>query len=139
MVNALHETKKAQASAAILSDPIFTGNLAFTPDASDIYIVGVLEKFIGAMEKRICFLVDKYRNPIKIVFSTQIVFDGRVIKYFRHMLEGRLFTIYILTIYTCHLQLENVKIRRQKNNIVNFYIYTNMLPLSNILNESQIL
>ena len=89
-------TKKALANYAMLHHPRPNANLALTTDASKVAIGGVLEQRGPSGWEPLAFFSARLRDkqPEWPPFDRELLAAFRAIRHFRHMLEGRVFTLY---------------------------------------------
>lgn len=93
---AFAQVKDSLAETTLLSHPKLGAPLAVTVDASDFAMGGVLQQFIEKGCQPFAFL-SKTLTPAQQKFSAydrELLAIYTAVKYFRHTLEGRHFTIY---------------------------------------------
>ncbi|XP_066253847.1 uncharacterized protein [Euwallacea similis] len=95
-VNAFNECKHDLANAATLNHPSSSAPLSLTVDASDFAMGAVVEQMVNSSWKPLSFFSKKF-SKTQCNYSTydrELLALYSAIKYFRHFLEGRPFTIY---------------------------------------------
>merc|ERR1711911_318572 len=94
--NSFQSTKEALAQAALLHHPRPDATLALTTDASKVAIGGVLEQRGKTGWEPLAFFSARLRGTQREwpPFDRELLAAFRAIRHFRHMLEGRVFTLY---------------------------------------------
>ena len=94
--NSFQSTKEALAQAALLHHPRPDATLALTTDASKVAIGGVLEQRGKTGWEPLAFFSARLRGTQREwpPFDRELLAAFRSIRHFRHILEGRKFTLY---------------------------------------------
>lgn len=95
-LKAFHDCKDSLCNAALLAYPDCQAKLAVTADASDVAVGAVLQQRIEGAWQPLAFYSCKL-SPAQRKYSPydrELLAIYQAIKYFRHMLEAREFTIY---------------------------------------------
>lgn len=88
--------KKQLANSALLAHPLPNAPLSITTDASDTAIGGVIQQYDDGHWKPLAFLSKKL-SPAEQkygAYDRELLAIYRTIRHYRHMLEGRQFTIF---------------------------------------------
>lgn len=95
-LKAFLDTKESLANAALLAHPHCQAKLALVTDASDRALGAVLQQFQDSTWQPLAFFSRKLK-PSQIKYSPydrELLAIYEAIKYFKHMLEARHFTVY---------------------------------------------
>lgn len=95
-LKAFHDTKESLANAVMLAHPDCRANLALVTDASDLAIGAVLQQLQEGRWQPLAFFSRKL-SPSQAKYSPydrELLAIYEAIKYFRHMVEARHFTVY---------------------------------------------
>lgn len=101
-IAAFENCKQDLANAVTLTHPVSEAPLSLTVDASNVALGGVVEQYVDGQWKPLSFFSKKL-SPAQRKYSTydrELLSVYAAIKYFRHFIEGKHFTI-----FTDHLPL----------------------------------
>lgn len=96
LLDAFDRCKSSLAKAALLSHPVQDATLALVTDASNTAMGAVLEQHIDGQSQPLAFFSRKLNRAQKqySAYDRELLAIYEGIKHFRHMIEGRHFTIY---------------------------------------------
>ena len=95
-LRAFEECKKSISNAALLAHPCANSKLSLFVDASDSGIGGTLQQSVKGVSHPLAFFSRKLTQAEckYSAYDRELLAIYSAVRYFRHMLEGRVFTIY---------------------------------------------
>lgn len=95
-LTAFENIKSSLASATLLLHPVPNASLCLMVDASDFAVGGVLQQWVNGQWRPLSFFSKRLQNAETrySTFGRELLAAYLSIRYFRHILEGRTFTVY---------------------------------------------